>query len=117
MEILLNLHPNMKWIATILVIYFAALFVAPCSDANNVCAEIKSPSKELKHSHNQDRDDNCSPFCYCACCSVSITSFKFNIPEFNIPLKEFKAKKVGIRDCFFVSNYSGNIWQPPRFNA
>ena len=54
----------MKWIISILVIiYLSALFGVSCSDAKNACVELKSPSKvELKHSHSQDEDDNCSPF-------------------------------------------------------
>ena len=104
----------MRWVATIFLFYFMALFTVPCSDAKNSCKDDKPVAKEQTHSHNRDHDDNCTPFCLCTCCSVSIDTFVFIPHKFNIPIQTFSTKKTAIRDILFTSNYLSNIWQPPK---
>ncbi|WP_407492512.1 DUF6660 family protein [Elizabethkingia anophelis] len=105
----------MEW--QILLVLILALFIVPCSDASNNCEISGQVKREITHSHNNDRDDVCSPFCQCSCCGVSVVNFRFELPEFIIPTQIFSTKKVVIRDCNFISNYFGNIWQPPKFNV
>lgn len=108
----------MKWISKILLVYIVALLAVPCSDVYNSCAVTSnSQFQEASHSHNEDSDDHCTPFCQCACCSVSVVKVQFKLPDFNIPPQIFTAKKVAIRDCQFISRYSGNIWEPPKFTV
>lgn len=109
----------MRWIIAIATLgfYLATLFGVSCSDIDNSCEQAKSVSQIMKYSHNDDKDDNCTPFCQCTCCSVSIASFSALSPEFSIPSQDFTTKKIVIGEFLFVSNYFGNIWQPPRFNA
>lgn len=107
----------MRWKSAIILFYILGLFLVPCSDAKNICETPKDLKEEVAHNHKQDTNDSCSPFCQCACCSVSVTSFNFEIPEFGIPVQIFSSKKVIIRDSNFVSRYSGSIWQPPKFNV
>ncbi|MFC0318723.1 MULTISPECIES: DUF6660 family protein [Olivibacter] len=106
----------MKWIATILLFYFSTLFTVPCSDITNECEERRTTSFQT-HSHNQDSDDYCSPFCQCTCCSISINSFYSGFPDLTSPLKFFSRKKVLSGNLIFFSNYRGSIWQPPKINA
>ena len=90
----------------------------PCSDAYNDC-ESDTTYKEYSqaHNHSTDHNDNCSPFCTCTCCSTTASlkfiPYKFRVPE---PIATSKIT-YPIRDFSFVSNYSGNIWQPPKINA
>ncbi|MGF7028751.1 MULTISPECIES: DUF6660 family protein [Sphingobacterium] len=106
----------MRCKAAIILFYFLGLFLVPCSDAQNICETPKELSIEIAHSHNQDTDDNCTPFCQCECCSVTVVSFNFELPGFVIPIQTFSSKKVIIRDSNFLSRYAGSIWQPPKFN-
>lgn len=77
---------------------------------------IKKSKTELtqNHDHQQDKDDNCTPFCTCTCCSASVIAVEF-IPFQVIKPQEFNiSEKVSIRNFSFVSNFFGNIWQPPK---
>ncbi|MET7001448.1 DUF6660 family protein [Chitinophaga defluvii] len=107
----------MKWFALTLVFYLSALLLVPCSDAINRCERGTPTSQRESHNHSQDKNDNCTPFCHCNCCSVSMATYNFNLPELNIPLPAFSGQKVALRDFHFTSRYVGNIWQPPRIVA
>ncbi|WP_126974316.1 DUF6660 family protein [Gynurincola endophyticus] len=110
----------MKWLVTIFSFYLVALLIAPCSDAENNCDNLAGIplSGQLKdHAHNQDKDDLCSPFCNCVCCSVNVRSIDFTITRIHTPVLPFIALNDILSDSALVSNYYGNIWQPPRFNA
>ncbi|WP_264551131.1 DUF6660 family protein [Flavobacterium sp. N2038] len=107
----------MKWISTILLVYILALLVVPCSDVYNSCTDTNSKIQEASHSHSQDNDDHCTPFCQCSCCSVSVVKFQFKLPDFNLPQQTYTVKNSVIRDCQVISRYSGSIWQPPKFFA
>lgn len=107
----------MKWISTILLLYILALLLVPCSDVYNNCTDTNSKFQEASHSHSQDNDDHCTPFCQCSCCSVSVIKIQFKLPDFNLPQHFYTAKKTVIKDCQIISGYFGNIWEPPKFYA
>jgi len=95
--------------------YILVLSVVPCSDVHNVCND-KSTKKELtqNHDHKQDQDDNCSPFCTCACCAASVIAVDFKPFKLKKPTAFSISQKVSIRNFSFLSNFYGNIWQPPK---
>ena len=105
----------MKFFTLIFSIYILALSVMPCSDVHNVCNTKKSKTELTQtHNHQQDQDDNCSPFCTCACCSTSVVSLDF-VPFQIKKTTEFSiTQKHTIRNFSFVTNFFGNIWQPPK---
>ncbi len=108
----------MKWFLTIWTFYLMVLAALPCSDASNQCEDtVPKIETAQAHEHNQDSDDNCSPFCYCSCCSVSIGSFNFKSFEIKQPKVAFSTKKITIRDYNLISRYQGNIWNPPKFTV
>lgn len=108
----------MKWFLTIWTFYLMVLAALPCSDASNQCEDtVPKIETAQAHEHNQDSDDNCSPFCYCSCCSVSIGSFNFKPFEIKQPKVAFSTKKFTIRDYNLISRYQGNIWKPPKFTV
>jgi len=108
----------MKWFTIIWAIYLMVLSIVPCSDAHNRCNTSKTiAASEQSHQHSQDNDDVCAPFCHCSCCSLSIAIINPDFFNGNKPLAAYPAEKVFIRDFSFLSNYYGNIWQPPKINA
>lgn len=111
----------MYWLKVIWAIYLVVLSFVPCSDAVNRCADSAGTHKitlATEHDHQEDSDDNCTPFCHCTCCSISITLTDTRlVPLFERILPDFITKKVYIKDHFLPSDYFGNIWQPPRLTA
>ena len=108
----------MKSLTVILAVVLTALFVLPCTDSNNDCVtRPDSQTAQMDHSHDQDSDDACSPFCLCSCCGISMNSFQFTNGEFYTLIPVPIAKKTVIRDVLFTSNYLGSIWQPPKSNV
>lgn len=108
----------MKWLLTIWAVYLLALASLPCSDASNQCKDNGPKVETVKaHSHEKDKDDNCAPFCYCSCCSVSFASFDFKLLEVTQPKVAFAEKKITLRNHQLVSNYYGNIWNPPKLTV
>ncbi len=105
----------MRWKTTILLIYILGLLAVPCSDVYNTCLEVRSQQKEIAHSHSEDKDDHCSPFCQCSCCSVSAVKFSFKMPELHTPPQLISVKNTVIKNCQVISSYTGSIWQPPKF--
>ncbi len=104
----------MKGMAIILLVYFSALFLVPCSDGLNLCGEPAASAGQAEHDHSEDSDDHCTPFCQCACCGVSVTIFHLYVPGLEAPVTYFSPARMARRDFPFFSAYSGSIWQPPR---
>ena len=106
------------FIVYILGIHILALSIMPCGDAYNEC-QNNSATKEVvqSHNHKSDHNDICSPFCTCTCCSstANLKFVSFNITS--IKLISASAIKFPIQDFSFISNYYGNIWQPPKINV
>lgn len=98
-------------------IYFLFLAVLPCSDRHHNF-QNEMIKKEISHHHDHDSDniDLCSPFCVCACCSISI-AFLHNFFAC-LPLKPLLLSKE--KYLIFTNNITsvlrGDIWQPPRID-
>lgn len=101
----------MKIIIYILALTIFGLSVYPCSDGLHCEQEQEMAS----HNHSEDEKDDCSPFCVCSCCSISInvpsSTFLF---DRHIPL--ISQKLVSYDSNFYPSGFSNSIWQPPRFS-
>ncbi|WP_293302335.1 DUF6660 family protein [Pedobacter sp. UBA4863] len=105
----------MRCLLIIWIAYMLALTSLYCSDVANSCNDGLSKIEVLQtHDHNQDNDDTCSPFCYCSCCSVITTTFDFISFQIKKPKVAFFNKKLLLGDFDVVSNYYGNIWNPPK---
>lgn len=108
----------MKYLAFIFTIYLMGMMVLPCSDAYNECTPTTQANVKVtdNHSHGTDENDNCSPFCNCSCCHT-IVDAKF-AAQYSVATKpSFKETKFIFTNQRFVSNYYGNIWQPPKLNG
>jgi hypothetical protein len=86
----------------------------PCGDVDN-CANENPITISLQKEHNpkeEHKEDNCTPFCHCACCASTII-FQVNIAE-KQSVKYFSQKKYSPIIISFSTNNANNIWQPPK---
>lgn len=105
----------MKFLVLIFTSFIFALSAKPCSDINNNCQDDIPIQTTEKHNHDEDTDDNCSPFCSCTCCGVQISIVEFKlIPVELKPFYELSNKILKIKKIEFPSSYFGEIWQPPQ---
>ena len=102
----------MKLLTFMLTVYMLLLSCMPCNDSSDCSAEEKVSITINSTDHdNHDDEENCTPFCVCACCAVPVfqSSAAIAIQKFSqqIVLNNYK------EDKFFSTSFS-NIWQPPR---
>ena len=108
----------MKKIALILSLIIFSLSLMPCTDGYTCdidaygAPNLNDSSDGHNHSHNDDEGDLCSPFCYCACCSVSFTMSNafLEIRSFDVPHQEYLFSYNSINS----NEFNDNVWQPPK---
>lgn len=89
------------------------LSVMPCADGASATKGSKTTVVAMKtdNSGGETGDDNCSPFCQCACCA----GFSISHPVANL---EFAVIHSTLHFSFFSStNVAGialPVWQPPK---
>jgi len=102
----------MKFITTILGLYFMLMAIVPCQDNDLVADDAQTRTSVQSHSGKDDSlQDVCPPFCNCTCCSTPrtvpaqqiITIFSKTLtrtfPQPTIPATQQQALA---------------IWQPPQ---
>jgi hypothetical protein len=114
----LSIFAPMKAIVFFMAIYILVLSAVPCNDMHNKCnsKNVKSVLTQ-NHNHQQDKDDSCTPFCTCSCCSASVVALNFTPFRIKKPAVFSITQKIIIRNFSFVSNYFGTIWQPPKITV
>ncbi|WP_317125040.1 DUF6660 family protein [Epilithonimonas vandammei] len=90
----------------------------PCTDACGMNIDNTTKSEFTRTNEGQkSSNDVCSPFCSCTCCHT-IVNFTFQSFKINETKPSFgKQQKFPLWAFNFISNYHGNIWQPPKINA
>ena len=104
----------MKVLSILLSFYVLYMVSLPCVDEVINCNKILS---EISTGHNNHHDtnhaDECSPFCVCACCSVSVdlTAFVFDTN----PVRHIQSQLI---PCYkeSLSYFFPPIWQPPKLS-
>jgi len=87
---------------------------APCMDG---AIFIDNTHADQTNHHDvpagHDDADGCSPFCICACCSVTVilTAFHFESHPFYTPVQENIHTNQGVTSTFFQ-----HIWSPPKIS-
>jgi hypothetical protein len=105
----------MKIIAFFMAFYILLLPAIPCSDVHNDCNNITLQiQNDDKHKQSEEQNENCSPFCYCVCCSTTISSidnytYQLKTPKFFVSKQKVFSINSNV-DCGFY----GVVWQPPR---
>ncbi|WP_369815746.1 hypothetical protein [Arachidicoccus ginsenosidimutans] len=89
----------------------------PCKDTYTKTNAAIATISQTDNSHTTNPIDDCSPFCICNCCSSTVA---LKAAGFFLPLSKpvITTKRIyPIRDFSFISNFYGNIWQPPKISA
>ncbi len=90
--------------------------MVPCTD--QLSAQTPTHLTHLdSDSHDHEQGDTCTPLCGCSCCGAHITEvscFWYESPEQPLIYQ--------IEDQFFkketsIFDYSGSVWQPPKFQV
>ena len=89
----------------------------PCADrveCNDLAkTEINTTENHKDHNH---QTENCSPFCICTCCGISVTKYS----PTNFTFKKINYFPLLKHYSFYKFNYSSievcNIWQPPKLS-
>lgn len=88
----------------------------PCADTE--VSSLEHTTSKFASNHNErshdNRNDLCSPFCTCNCCSVQILT---NFPTFTASfpvVSEIIKIQLPTYKSIANSNYFGSIWQPPQ---
>jgi hypothetical protein len=106
-----------KQFKQIFSIFLAALMLAlvfvPCKDNCEDEQHQINQSVQSTTEHHQEHNDICSPFCVCACCSMSATVQYYAAFILNNPLVVKQLSAI-YRSGFSEFHYS--IWQPPKLN-
>lgn len=95
---------------SIITIIFSAL---PCDDEVVIGTQQYTLISQGSNFDNHTDIDLCSPFCACACCTISIsepTRHEEVLIYPNIPMKEL----CTFNDVSFFNNYLSKIDQPPQ---
>ena len=104
----------LKISAFILSILVLVLSCMPCADAATDTKQTGAKYETVKHTEQQNHDnkaDDCSPFCHCACCSG------FTINHFIAVLTHTPQYENNPTNSFLSSVVIGiasTIWQPPQ---
>jgi hypothetical protein len=104
----------MKVLCLLLGMYVLYMVSLPCVDE---AIDLNKTLTELSTAHHQHHDtkhtDSCSPFCVCACCSVTVdlTAFVFETD----PARSIQSQLMPFYKES-VSSYFQPIWQPPQLS-
>ena len=96
----------MKFITLILAITTLVLSSVPCSDE-----VIETNDTFQTENHSDHSDDECTPFCTCACCGIAIP-FKvlvFEDENVNTIIVSHRFNHENL----FTPGYITSIWHPP----
>jgi hypothetical protein len=107
-----------KAISFILTFYVIVLLTQPCQDVFALPREADSQTNVVALTDEPDdsdcEDENCSPFCICSCCSLSVIHCTFTNAVTLEATSNPDADGV-IRYTNPYSNaYQSSIWQPPK---
>jgi len=94
-----------KLITLIFAFLILVLSSVPCSD------EVGEIAQTENHSDHDHEEDNCPPFCICACCGVnfSLQTDKFEM----LTIVEVAASNNFYHNNVYTKGYVNAVWQPP----
>jgi hypothetical protein len=101
----------MKYFLLLFSLYILTLSSVPC-----VCEDMcEDENIEQTTQHEQEQDENCTPFCTCACCHTVVTAYKYvalnKKQSFALPINY---PIVKVKD--FISTTLNANWQPPKMS-
>lgn len=101
----------MKFLASLLAIYFLALTIFPCTDGDPCAMEQQQTCIEQPMPMHAEHQDACTPLCHCTCCGVSvIIGESVNLEVALLP----ETLHNSFWKSSFISHDYSDIWQPPK---
>ena len=112
-----------KWLTTLLSVYLLGLSLWPCADEvlspageerGTVLTALNASTPDASHPDH----DQCTPFCTCACCAVTITV----VPQLtytltaSVDLDRVAAARFAYEPLPWADPLT-TIWQPPKRRA
>ncbi len=108
---------SMKYLFIILSLYIVGLTVLPCAD--DIRNMYDSVAFHDDCSDNTDGSgsattDDCSPFCSCACCGVSL-NYIFGKTHTLVQYNQYSIEKNILYKRHIKPGFSAAVFQPPKF--
>ncbi|WP_394341372.1 DUF6660 family protein [Pedobacter chinensis] len=108
---------RMKFLIYLLSLCILSLSCITCEDiAELENSQIRISSVTIEKSNHAVDQDNCTPLCTCNCCGQPLVVNLSN-SSFIFLNRLISNKQLTRYDNQFVSDYSKNIWQPPKLNS
>lgn len=109
----------MRILSFIFIVYAIVTLAQPCRDlAVSVADATKgtsvAASQRDERSNLDPQNDECSPFCICSCCSMSMLHVRFTFP---LPVEVKNGTVEALIPDYSDPNpktFHDNIWQPPK---
>lgn len=99
------------------ILYIVILLTQPCQDLALTAEDSVSNStfsQQHEQSNQMPQSDECSPFCICSCCSLSVVDHSVSFTVTTV-MKSVETKAY-LSD--YTSPYTAtlptSIWQPPK---
>ncbi|MBC7417605.1 MAG: hypothetical protein H7325_05585 [Pedobacter sp.] len=83
----------------------------PCADNFSVKENLHTETVDKTVNHQDQSQDECSPFCGCACCSVRAIAKNSNTFAFHLQINSTKDTEKIIAQPIDITV---SIWQPPK---
>lgn len=100
------------------IVYLVILLTQPCQDLIAKFDECSKQDTQIAHTEKQSdpfpQSDDCSPFCFCSCCSLSVANRSSAIAA------TARIEPVAILTATSeyrspnTATYHDSIWQPPK---
>lgn len=108
----------MKPTSLAIIVYLIFLLTQPCQDVFASARETAPGDTFVaavgETTETESESDECSPFCICSCCSISVAYHSFvTVNSVSRPAEIHRTVRVEYRGLDSKS-FSGSIWQPPK---
>lgn len=108
----------MKPTSLAIIVYLVFLLTQPCQDvfasANEAAPGGTFVAAIGETTETENESDECSPFCICSCCSISVAYHSFvTVGSDRRPVEMHRTVAVEYRGLN-TKSFSGSIWQPPK---
>jgi len=112
---LVSLQLKMKNFSFIFAIYLITISFVPCTDGLVQCASNLSTTEvsdsSVIHSHSNESEDDCMPFCSCSCCGSVITIITSE--KEGSPLATLMISHISPYNFQYSFEYNSGMWHPP----
>lgn len=100
------------------IVYLMLLLTQPCQDLASMVNDCADKNTQTAHvestSKNNPKADECSPFCICSCCSLSVADRSVAV----IVSSDVKNASISSTLAVYANPYSkahqNSVWQPPK---